>query len=175
MEYFSKGVTKDKLMILFGLKALGMQPTKVQLGDFFVANDLIGYFDAQTAAYELEEDGFIGAVPRPYGQAYFLTPAGEEILDMFSMNLPNSLRNRITECAKKSAPDMISKTKYSTSIARSGTYARVVTLRAMEPQGDVLRIEMMLPDDASARHACDVWEERSGDIYRFIHSELTRE
>lgn len=34
MEYFSTGVTKDKLMVLHGLKALGMQPTKEQLSDF---------------------------------------------------------------------------------------------------------------------------------------------
>ena len=42
MEYFSTGVTKDKLMVLHGLKALGMQPTKEQLSDFFGIYDLLG-------------------------------------------------------------------------------------------------------------------------------------
>ena len=55
MEYFSTGVTKDKLMVLHGLKALGMQPTKEQLSDFFGIYDLLGYFAVQNAAYELEE------------------------------------------------------------------------------------------------------------------------
>ena len=59
MEYFSTGVTKDKLMVLHGLKALGMQPTKEQLSDFFGIYDLLGYFAVQNAAYELEEEGLI--------------------------------------------------------------------------------------------------------------------
>ena len=88
MEYFSTGVTRDKLMVLHGLKALGMQPTKEQLSDFFGIYDLLGYFAVQNAAYELEEEGLISAVPRPYGQAYFVTPQGEQTLDMFAVRLP---------------------------------------------------------------------------------------
>ena len=59
MEYFSTGVTKDKLMVLHGLKALGMQPTKEQLSDFFGIYDLLGYFAVQNAAYAAvgESDG----------------------------------------------------------------------------------------------------------------------
>ena len=34
MEYFSTGVTKDKLMVLHGLKALGMQPPRSSFRTF---------------------------------------------------------------------------------------------------------------------------------------------
>ena len=62
MEYFSTGVTKDKLMVLHGLKALGMQPTNEPLSDFFGIYDLLGYFAVQNAAYELEEEGLISGL-----------------------------------------------------------------------------------------------------------------
>ena len=101
MGYFSTGVTRDKLMVLYGLKSLGMQPTKAQLADFFCIYDLLGYFEVQNASYELEEEGLISAVPRPYGQAYFVTPQGEQTLDMFAVELPSSLRDKIAARAKE--------------------------------------------------------------------------
>ena len=165
MEYFSTGVTKDKLMVLHGLKALGMQPTKEQLSDFFGIYDLLGYFAVQNAAYELEEEGLISAVPRPYGQAYFVTPQGEQTLDMFAVR------------AAEYAPVLIRRTRFATKIERDSASetARRVTLRAMEPHGDLVKIELLLPDEATARHACDVWEERSQAVFSAIYSELTRE
>jgi hypothetical protein len=177
MEYFSTGVTKDKLMVLYGLRALGVQPTKEQLSDFFVLYDLLGYFAVHNAAYELEEGGLISAVPRPYGQAYFLTPQGEETLDMFAVRLPGSLRDKISAAAQDYAPTLLSRTRFATKIERdsAGETARRVTLRAMEPHGDLLKIELLLPDEESARHACSVWEERSQTIFNAVYSELTRE
>ena len=133
MEYFSTGVTKDKLMVLHGLKALGMQPTKEQLSDFFGIYDLLGYFEVQNAAYELEEEGLISAVPRPYGQAYFVTPQGEQTLDMFAVRLPGSLRDKIAARAAEYAPVLIRRTRFATKIERDSASetARRVTLRAM--------------------------------------------
>mgnify|MGYP000010606753 FL=1 len=176
MEYFSTGVTKDKLMVLHGLKALGMQPTKEQLSDFFGIYDLLGYFEVQNAAYELEEEGLISAVPRPYGQAYFVTPQGEQTLDMFAVRLPGSLRDKIAARAAEYAPVLIRRTRFATKIERDSASetARRVTLRAMEPHGDLVKIELLLPDEATARHACDVWEERSQAVFSAIYSELTR-
>ena len=58
---------------------------------------------------------------------------------------------------------------------RAGEHARRVILRAMEPHGELLRIELLLPDEASARHACSVWEERSEAVFSAVYNELTRE
>ena len=162
MEYFSTGVTKDKLMVLHGLKALGMQPTKEQLSDFFGIYDLLGSVAVQNAAYE---------------QAYFVTPQGEQTLDMFAVRLPGSLRDKIAARAAEYAPVLIRRTRFATKIERDSASetARRVTLRAMEPHGDLVKIELLLPDEATARHACDVWEERSQAVFSAIYSELTRE
>ena len=175
MGYFSTGVTRDKLMVLYGLKSLGMQPTKAQLADVFCIYDLLGYFEVQNASYELEEEGLISAVPRPYGQAYFVTPQGEQTLDMFAVELPSSLRDKIAARAKEHAPKLISQTRFSARTERAGEHARRVILRAMEPHGELLRIELLLPDEASARHACSVWEERSEAVFSAVYNELTRE
>lgn len=177
MSYFSSGVTKDKLMLLYGLKALGLQPTKEQLSDFFCIYDIMGYFEVQNAAYELEEEGLISAVPRPYGQAYFITPHGSETLEMFAVQLPNSLRERIAAKARDYAPTLLRRTQYATHIERDSASqsARRVTLRVMEPHGDLVKLELLLPDEATARHVCSVWEERSQAVYNAIYSELMRE
>lgn len=60
---------------------------------------MIPYFELQSAIYELEEEGFLAAVPRPYGQAYCLTPKGKETLGMFVERLPQSVRDDLTDYA----------------------------------------------------------------------------
>ena len=48
------------------------------------------------------------------------------------------------------------------------------TLRAMELNGELLQISILLPDAASAKHAAAVWPERAQAIYTAILSELMK-
>ena len=96
MAFFSDGFTKSKLMVLYFLNELSVDLTKEQIATFSAAYELIPYFELQSAIYELEEEGFLAAVPRPYGQAYCLTPKGKETLGMFVERLPQSVRDDLT-------------------------------------------------------------------------------
>ena len=95
MAFFSEGYTKSKLMVLYFLNELSVDLTKEQIATFSAAYELIPYFELQSAIYELEEEGFLAAVPRPYGQAYCLTPKGKETLGMFVERLPQSVLKKV--------------------------------------------------------------------------------
>ena len=101
MAFFSDGFTKSKLMVLYFLNELSVDLTKEQIATFSAAYELIPYFELQSAIYELEEEGFLAAVPRPYGQAYCLTPKGKETLGMFVERL--ALRITLTLAARNCA------------------------------------------------------------------------
>ena len=173
MTYFSEGFTKDKLTVMYALTRLAVEPTKEQMTTFFGEHGLMGYFELQSAVYELEEGGFLAAVPRPYGQAYCLTPKGRETLEMFQARLPASLRERLGDCADAYRDALRKQTQFSAVVERASAQTRRVTLRAMELNGELMRVDLLLPDDASARYACAVWPDRAQAIYAAILKELT--
>ncbi|MBE5785412.1 MAG: DUF4364 family protein [Clostridiales bacterium] len=176
MSFFSEGFTKSKLTVLYFLKELSVNLTKDQIATFSTAYDLIPYFELHSAVYELEEEGFLAAVPRPYGQTYCLTPKGEETLEMFVERLPQSMRDNITDYADECREKLRLETQFSTSVEKVGTNGACrLTLRAMEQHGDLLQISILLPDNATASHASALWPERAEFIYKSILSELLRE
>ena len=173
MPFFADGFTKDKIIVMYALKKLGVEPTKEQLTTFFGSFDLMPFFELQSAVYELEENGFIAAVPRPYGQAYCLTANGNETLEMFAQRVPHSQRARIDECADVYRETLRRQTQYSANMERTARGTYNVVLRAMEKGGELLRVEILLPDEKSAKKACDVWPERAEAIYASVLSELS--
>lgn len=113
MAFFSDGFTKSKLMVLYFLNELSVDLTKEQIATFSAAYELIPYFELQSAIYELEEEGFLAAVPRPYGQAYCLTPKGKETLGMFVERLPQSVRDDLTDYADACREKLRRETQFS--------------------------------------------------------------
>ena len=175
MAFFSEGYTKSKLMVLYFLNELSVDLTKEQIATFSAAYELIPYFELQSAIYELEEEGFLAAVPRPYGQAYCLTPKGKETLGMFVERLPQSVRDDLTDYANACLVELRRETQFSSASEKAGMGgAYRTTLRAMELNGELLQISILLPDAASAKHAAAVWPERAQAIYTAILSELMK-
>ena len=175
MAFFSEGYTKSKLMVLFFLNELSVDLTKEQIATFSAAYELIPYFELQSAIYELEEEGFLAAVPRPYGQAYCLTPKGKETLGMFVERLPQSVRDDLTDYANACREKLRRETQFSSASEKAGMGgAYRTTLRAMELNGELLQISILLPDAASATYAAAVWPERAQAIYSAILSELMK-
>ncbi len=172
MSFFEDGFTKDKIVVMYALGALLAEPTREQMTTFFGRYDLMPFFELQSAVYELEEEGFLAAVPRPYGQAYCLTPKGRETLLMFIERVPQSLRAKIDACADAYRETLREQTRYASAVERTGRGAYRVTLRAMELSGELIRIEMLLPDEESARRAEKAWPERAPAIYAAILAEI---
>lgn len=175
MSFFEDGFTKDKIVVMYALFRLPAEPTREQMTTFFGEFELLPFFELQSAIYELEEGGFLAAVPRPYGQAYCLTEKGKETLGMFIERVPQSQRTQIERCAEAFGEKLLRQTHYASFAKPTGRGAYALTLRAMERNAELIRIELLLPDEAAARRAEKAWPERAPAIYASILSELQRE
>ncbi|HWQ57502.1 MAG TPA: DUF4364 family protein [Clostridia bacterium] len=175
MSFFEDGFTKDKIVVMYALAKLLAEPTREQMTTFFGQYDLMPFFELQSAVYELEEGGFLAAVPRPYGQAYCLTPKGKDTLLMFIERVPQSQRVQIDACADEYREKLRLQTRYASAVERTGRGAYRVTLKAMELNGELIRIDMLLPDEQSARRAEKAWPERAPAIYAAILAQLGKE
>lgn len=174
MSFFSEGITKNKLIILSTLSELSASPTREQMTTFFGEYDILPYFELQTAVSELEEGGFIAAVPRPYGQAYCLTEAGRKTYEMFSERLPESERARISKSAAAFGERLRRETQYSCTFERQPNGSYEVMMRAMDFSGELMKIELLAPDETSAKRISAEWPNEAEAIYATLIERLMR-
>lgn len=174
MSFFEDGFTKDKIVVMYTLKKLTAEPTREQITTFFGQYDLIPYFELQSAILELEEGGFIAAVPRSYGQAYCLTPKGNQTLDMFIERVPQSQRAQIDSYVDSFGELLLQQTRYASAFERTGRGTYKITLKAMELNDELIRIELLLPDEDSVKRAEKAWPKRAPAIYAAILAELNK-
>lgn len=173
MSFFSEGVTKNKLTVLYFMDRLGLAITRDQITTVGAAYDLAPYFELQSAVAEMEEDELLAAVPRPYGQVYALTPRGQEVVDMFKERLPVSLRDDLDSYADECREDIRRQTQYTAKIERRPGGECLVRCLFMEQDDSLLSIELMFPDAASANKAAAAWPERAEDAYCYLLSSLS--
>ena len=175
MAFFSEGFTKDKLIVLFLMRALKVELTREQFTVLCGEDGLMQFFELQTAISELEEERLVAAVPSAFGQAYHLTQSGKDTIDMFDERLPLSLRERMTELCEQLGEKLRRKAQYASSMEKLPSGAYRVTLRALERGNELLSLSFLLPDAQSAGKACKQWELKAEAIYRFSLERLVYE
>lgn len=175
MPYFSNGVTKDKLTMLYFLHALQIEITRDQLVTLGMECDILPYFEMQNAINELEEVGAIAAVPRSFGQAYCVTPVGEQVLELFQEELPHSLRETLAMHAEENRQAMKYKAQYASSYKELPNGTCLVNFRARERDAEFFTISLILPDRETAQQARDHWQERATATYQAVLRALTEE
>ncbi|MGN0784273.1 MAG: DUF4364 family protein [Candidatus Aphodomorpha sp.] len=175
MPIFAKGVPKDKLTILFFTRAADLDITREQLYRAMVENDCMSYFDFQTSMAEMEEDGFIAAIPRTFGQGYRVTSRGTEALDMFEESLPYSLRMRLQAYADENRESMIRETQLVSSMEELYGGAYRVHLRVQEKTSVVLDIAFDVFSRAMAQRVRAGWQDNAEEIYLYILNKLLEE
>lgn len=175
MPIFAQGVTKDKLSIMYFARVCDLDITHEQLYRAMVENDCMSYFDFQTAMHELEEDGFIAAIPRAFGQGYRVSVRGTDALAMFEESLQASLRERLERYAEAQREAMRRETQLTTAMQEQEGGGYRVHLQAQERSAVVLEIDMLVASRDMARRMRANWESASGDIYKYLLEQLLRD
>ena len=172
MAHFSQGVTKDKLSMLYFLKALGLEVTRDQIVTVGLQCEILPYFEMQSVLTALEEVGAIAAVPRSFGQAYCVTPLGDEALELFQEELPASLRATLKMYAEENRQAMKYQTQYAATITDLPRGTCLATFRAREKDHEFLNLTIMLPDRKTAENARDHWKYNASSVYQAILEKL---
>lgn len=175
MPIFANGVTKDKLTILYFVKTAALDITREQLYRAMIENDCMDYFDFQPSMHDLEEDGFIAAIPRTFGQGYRVTVRGENILEMFGESLPFSLREKLRLYAESRRAQMVEETQLVSSMKEQESGAYLVELKAQERDRVVLTISMQVASRDMAQRIRANWPKASEDIYANMLEKLLQQ
>ena len=174
MPIFAQGVTKNKLIILYYIRAAKMDITREQLYRVMVENDVMSYFDYQSCMHELEEDAFIAAVPRAFGQAYRVSIHGTDVLDQFVESLPVSLRERLELYAREHREEMLLQTQSVSDMEELPSGGYVVRLRALEQNAAVMELSIRVATRDMAQRMRSNWEKDSEPLYAYLLTTLLK-
>lgn len=174
MPIFAKGVTKQKLSILFYASVSELELTRDQLYRAMVENDCMSFFAFQSALNELEEDGFIAAIPRTFGQGYRITVRGTESLNLFGESLEQSLRTKLTAYAADHREEMRKETQLVTSMEELPGGGYRVNLKAQEQKTVLVDISLLVATRSMAQRVRKNWENASESIYQYMLENLLK-
>lgn len=172
MAYFSHGDTRQKLMLLYFLDQVDFELTRNQFFRIFAERDWMDYFDFQSRLTELEEDALVAAIPCAFGQGYRITPQGAQTLKMFEEELPHSLREKLSACAKENRDCLRSEAQFSARQTELPDGGFLAVLRLMDKRSHILDISLQLPNAQLAQAACDAWPEQAESIYQTLLHKL---
>lgn len=174
MPGFAQGALKNKLSILYFLNYIAIDVTREQIHRAIVENNCMNYFEYCSAMFELEEDGLIAAIPRPFGQAYRMTIKGKECLDQFENQILFSTKVSLSAFADATRNDMRSETQISSAMEELKDGAYRVTLSAVERNDILLKIEMKLASRNMALEMRRNWDQASEKIYDDLFRHLLK-
>ena len=174
MPIFAQGVTKNKLIILYYIRSSKVDLTREQLYRVMVENDVMSYFDYQSCMHELEEDAFIAAVPRAFGQAYRVSVRGADVLEQFVESLPVSLRERLDLYAREHREEMLLQTQIVSDMEELPSGGYLVRLRALEQNASVMELSLRVATRDMAQRMRANWERDSESLYAYLLNALLK-
>lgn len=166
MAYFSHEVTRDKLSLLYILNQLDIGLTRQQCIDLMLSNEWANYFNIATALTELEEEGFIAAIPRPYGQAYRITQEAREALSMFQARIPITLRRAYDAYIEENRSRLTRETQLITAVKNDSTGGYQAILKVVEANRILFGITLQAPTYELAKAACEAWPQQSEHLFQ---------
>jgi hypothetical protein len=174
MPIFAQGVTKNKLTLLYYIRVSELDITREQLYRAMLENDVMNYFDFESCMHELEEDAFVLAVPRTFGQGYRVSVRGTDILDQFVESLPVSVREKLERYAKSKKKEMLLQTQIVSEMEQLPGGGYVVKLRALENDAAVMELSLRVATRDMAQRMRGNWEKQSESLYQIILEKLLK-
>lgn len=159
--------TENKLLLLHTIDRLGAV-TAEQLLLFMTDNEQMGYISLQLGLAELDDAGLIRKQMHPLGTLYVLTGKGRDSLSMFQKRVPHSRLVTVDDQATKWRQRFRREKQMLASFEKKADGDYVVSLRLLEHDADLLKLELSVPTHEHAQAFCDAWIGQATGIYAHI-------
>ncbi len=168
------GDLERKLLTLYSLRELG-PCTNLQLIAFMVENDLMNYFDLQTALHDLCQNSQLARDSIPGDDRYEITPLGDEAIGLFMKRLGESAVQRVQQAAPGFREKIRMQREKFASISHAGRNEYHTQMGIAEGGMQLMRLDLSLPTADLAERFRAAWPEKAAEIYSFILSRLSGE
>ena len=172
MPYFTHGETKYKLILLYIADRCHTMPTRDQLYRTAIMNTHMDYFAFEQALLDLEEDGLLVSVRKPFGDCYGLTDPGREALSMFEKSVPQDERIKLDSFLEANREAFAHEKEITSRIDRLPDGSAVLELLIVERSEPIFSIRLSVSSEEQAMEMRSRWENSSEPIYNYIWDSL---
>lgn len=166
----------NKLMILYLLEKLDTPLSNAQINDFFVQENLLGYFELQKCLAEMVEAGYVDKHVEGSFARYGITHEGQQTIGYLEKRIPHYIRTRISAFASKNRKHI----KRSFAVMANYFYDHdtkefIVKCGVYDDDMTLLELTLSMVTREQAKHICKNWRANSSELYQSFISQLIDE
>ncbi len=165
---------EGKLLTLHTLRELG-PCGNLQLIAFMAENDLMNYFDLQSALYELAQRGQVVREQVPGDDRYAITPLGEEAITLFLGRLGASALDKVDAAVPAFRERLRRERELHAAISHEGRNEYHARMGISEGGMRLMQLDLSLPTAELAERFRGNWAQMARDIYDYIINRLSGE
>ena len=173
MPNFLEGLPKEKVQLLYILKAAQAELTEQQFYQCAYECTGMNWFSFHDVVGDLEKNGDIVYERRPFGACAYLTEQGKMTLGMFEKGLTYSLRDSIDGYLKRIAPQFREERELVSSDEPLPGGGMLVRLKALEGERVLLEIDLSVASLEESLTIRKNWQKHSTGLYETIYDTLT--
>ena len=165
-------LTLYKLMILYLIQKVDFPLSNSQISEFIIDKGYTNYFNVQRAFHELEEEEMLRIKMIRNMSHYYLTEEGEEAIGMFEYQIPQSIKDDISQFLDEKEYELRKETDLEADFfpAKRDEYTDHVKIK--EKDTPLLELNLNVVSREQAVHICDHWNEMHSDVYSAIIQKL---
>lgn len=164
--------TTLKLMILYMLNKLDSPLTNAQLSQFFTVKHYTDYFNFQKTLSELCTSGFADKETIINTSYYTIAPDGYETLSLFKYQIPPAWLTEINNFLEENKYNIKNEVGIRASYYKSTDGDYIANCQVLEGKALLFEVNIAMPSEDEAKHACSSWQGASEEIYSFLMKTL---
>ena len=168
-------MTLYKLMNLYMLHQVNFPLTNAQLSNFFLDREYTTYFTLQQALNELLDAGLVKKETMRNSSRYEITKEGEETLEFFGKNISPAIVSDMDEYLKQNRFRMRNEVGLISDFYKSTNQDYIVHCEVREGKAVLVNLDISVPDKEHAEIMCNLWKDRSQEIYAYVMKSLMSE
>lgn len=159
-------LAENKLIILFLLYQMDMSLSTAQLVDFAVEGEYMDYFSCQQYIAQLLEGGLIeSATTESNTTMYSITQEGEEVLRLFSKQIPFSKRTAICDYVSNNKKRIKREFEVVANYFYNAENDYIVKCGVYEDETALMEINLSVVSKEQAKRIKKNWKENVTELY----------
>ncbi len=165
-------LTLYKLMILYLIQKVDFPLSNSQISEFIIDKGYTNYFNVQRAFHELEEEEMLRIKIIRNMSHYYLTDEGAEAINMFEYQIPNSIKDDISQFLDEKEYQLRRETDLEADFFPAKRDEYTVHLKIKEKDTLLLELNLNVVSREQAVHICDHWDQMHSDVYSALIQKL---
>jgi predicted transcriptional regulator len=162
----------NKLIILLLIKKTGLPLSNSQIADFITLNNYSEYFSVQQYIAELCASDFLEKSEEHHVTYYMITKEGLKILDMFSSQIPQYIKEVIILYTEKNNKQIKHQRDIKAEYIPNKSNEFIVKCSIEENKSSLINISINVASKEQAKLVCENWKNNASYLYGSIFTTL---